>query len=778
MALQRSLMAQRATGYFSVDCSLHGCNGLAAACLCICLCFGLGSGGVARAQTQPQPIGNSPLKSAVTATADTLSGSPENSVHFRGAVELKQNDLNLRAPEVDYNVLTDEVQARGGAVLIKNKDVLRTPSLTMKLGLASGVAQTPEFFLAKNNARGNAAKLEMSEWRTQTLTDVNYTSCRPGQNDWILKADRMVLDENSETGSAHGAVLRFFDVPIFALPYFEFPIGHERRSGVLPASFGINSVSGYELSLPYYVNLAHNMDLTLTTRLMTKRGLQVSANARYLGQALSGDARLDWLGNDWLKHAKRWGVFSHHQFKNGAWSAGANLERVSDNAFFADLSRSATAAAQTSLPMELWARYAAPWGELNVRASRYQTLQDANQSIVPAYERLPVINWIVNPLNLMSNSGANASSGIKFESAAQITRFNHPTLIQGNRLYAQPQLSYDFKQDWGFFNPKLALNGAYYSQLNGPTYTGAASFTRAMPMLSLDSGATFERQGSWFGKAATQTLEPRLFFLYVPFKDQAHVPLFDTAQSGFSFAQIFSNNVFTGQDRIADAKHITPALTQRWLDQASGAELFKATLGKRYYFAPQRVQLTGASLTVNPNQPTTSSDWLFAAQGALVSDISLDTALQYDQAKKTVVNSAYTLRYNPSQRQVLTASKRFTKDTQNAVDLSWQWRVTPNSAILGRWAYSLGVKAANLPQGTSETLLGYEYDAGCWTFRVAANRYTTTANTKATNLYLHLEFSGLTHVGSGSIETLKRNIPSYQPFESKPNWTYDPFRSF
>ncbi len=703
------------------------------------------------------------------AISDTLTGIPEEKLELRGKVEIKKDTTTINAPEVDYNVLTDDAIARGGVVIQRGTDVLRAPEFKLNLNTNAGYAPFPEFFYGKHHGRGTANSLLMNENRTQVLEQTLYTACKPGQDDWMIKADRVTLDENTETGVAQGAVLRFFGIPIFASPYFEFPLGKERRSGVLPPTMGYNSVSGFEASVPYYFNLAHNYDFTLTPRLMTRRGLQLTGNARYLTSNLSGDARVDWLPKDLLKNESRWGTFTHHTYTDGAWTAGLNAERVSDSAFFADLSRSVTAAAQTSLPTELWTRYQAPWGSVDARASRYQTLQDASNSIVPAYERLPVVNLNVNPVTWQ---------GLKLDLQAQATRFTHPTLTQGNRAYAIPQLSYDYKPDWGFVLPKLALNTAYYSGLNGGGYTGNGSYSRALPMASLDTGLVFERASSWFGKNTTQTLEPRLYFLYVPFKDQSQVPVFDSSITGFSFAQIFSNNIFTGQDRIADAKHMTPAISSRWLDSASGAELFKATLGKRYYFDPQRVQLSGPSLAINPQAATTSSDWLFAAAGQLMSDLTVDAAMQYDQLNKEVVNSAYTLRYNPSQRQLVTLAKRFTKNAQNAVDLSWQWRVSPSSAVLGRIAYSLGVPTANLPKGMTESLLGYEYDAGCWVFRIAANRYTTTANTKATSVYFQLDLSGLTQVGSGSLDTLKRNIPGYQPFESKPSWTYDAFRPF
>lgn len=705
----------------------------------------------------------------IQAQADTMLGSPEGSIQLRGQVKVEQTGMSLRAPEADYDALTDTLNARGGVVLTRGKDVLRTPSLLMQLGTLSGSAVTPEFFLAKNNARGNAQKLEMSEWRTQTFTDVNYTSCKPGQNDWVLKADTLLLDENTDTAHAKGAVLRFFDVPIFALPYFEFPMGKERRSGWLPPSAGINSISGFEVTAPYYLNLAHNYDAILNTRLMSKRGVQLSADSRYLGAEMNGSLRAEWLPKDSIKDDKRWGLFTHHQYTQGPFSAGLGFERVSDNTYFADLSRSASEAARTSLPGEWWARYQADWGTLSARVSKYQTLQDASNSIVPTYDRLPVVDLSLKPITWQ---------GLQFNVQGQSTRFAHRTLVQGDRHYAVPQVHYDYKTDAGFIIPKLALNLAQYSNLNGGNYAGTGHFSRALPMASLDTGLVFERDTHWFGQRAQQTLEPRLYFLYVPFKDQANVPVFDSALSGFSFAQIFSDNVFSGQDRVADAKHVTPALTSRWISAQSGAELFKATLGKRYYFSPQRVQLSGPSLAVNPSATTTSSDWLLAAQGQLPMNFSVDAAMQYDQTNKEIVNSAYTIKYNPSQRRLISVSKRFTKNAQDAVDLSWQWRLGAGSAVVGRVAYSLGVPAANLAKGVSETLLGYEYDADCWTWRIAANRYNTTANTKATSIYLQLNFTGLSQLSSGSKDILNRNIPGYQPFDGKNTWTYDPYRPF
>jgi LPS-assembly protein len=447
---------------------------------------------------------------------------------------------------------------------------------------------------------------------------------------------------------------------------------------------------------------------------------------------------------------------------------------VSDNTFFADLSRSADSATRTNLPTELWARYQANWGEINTRASHYQTLQDVTNSIVPTYERLPVVNIQLRPV-VWQNLG-----GLTFDFNAQAARYKHPTLTQGSRVYAVPQLSHAWLPNWGFIKSKVQLNMVHYAGLNGISYTNTDRFSRAIPIASLDTGLIFERKTAWFSKVATQTLEPRLYFVYAPFKDQSTVPVFDSALSSFSLAQIFSDNVFTGQDRIANARHITPALTTEWLDPNTGTTLFKATIGKRYYFEPQRITLTGPSLPANTSGGNTvaSSDWLIAAVGQPLTSLYIDAALQYDQTNREVVNSAYSVQYKPASRKLLSLSRRFTKDIQDAFDIAWQWRMAANHAVLGKLAYSLGVPSINLNRGLTESLLGYEYDAGCWVFRIAMNRYVNTANVKATSFYFQLDLSGLTQVSSGSLDTLKKAIPGYTPFEGTPTWTYDAFRSF
>jgi LPS-assembly protein len=717
---------------------------------------------------------------ATIAEADTLTGTPHDTLRLRGSVHLERDTVNLRAQEVDYCPEKNDVAARGKVVLTQGDDVFKAQQLTLNLLTETGSAESPEYFFGKIKVRGNADRLTLAPNRQRILDNATYTSCKPGQNDWLLKAHQLILDEGTQTGTAQGMSLRFMGVPIFGAPYFEFPLGKERRSGVLPPTTGYNSVSGIELSVPYYFNLAHNYDATLTTRYMTRRGLQLTADTRYLTEHMQGDTRFEYVPNDKLQDTqkKRWGIFSHHTYQlkpsndpQGSWSFGANIERVSDDTFLADLSHNTLLATQTSLPTEVWATYQTQWGELNARASRYQTLQDASQSIVPAYSRVPSVDLQLTPISLPQ------LGGMVFNLEAQVAQFTHATATQGIRAYAVPQLSRDWLADWGFIKAKAKLNMAHYAKLRGEYYDyyeGTGHFSRAIPIASLDMGLTFERIAPWLGSTqgvreqVTHTVEPRLYFVYAPFKDQAAAPSFDSSLSSFNFDQIFSDNIFTGQDRIANAAHITPALTTQWLNPNTGTVLLKGTVGKRFYFDQQRVTLDGASLPNESSGGVDSSDWLLTATGQPITSLYFDTALQYDQHARTVINSNYTVRYSPESRRTISLSKRFTKDSQHALDVSWQWQVGTNHALLGKVAYSLGVPSIALNAGLTETLLGYEYDAGCWVFRIAANRYINTANVKATSFAIQLDLSGLTQSGTasstGSLNMLSTNIPSYRPF--------------
>jgi LPS-assembly protein len=719
--------------------------------------------------------------------ADYITGSTDDTLTFKGAAHLQRDNLNVQADELAYCPNKSEVSAHGKVIAVQGKDVIRAKTFKLNTDTQVGEAHDTEYFFSQTNARGSADRVTSTLNQQRILTNASYTSCQIGNNDWLLKANQIVLNEATQTGTAKGMSLRFLDVPIFATPYFQFPLGKDRRSGFLSPSTSYSSQSGIDVSVPYYFNLAPHYDATLTTRLMTRRGLQFNTQARYLTPRLQGNIAIDILPDDKLRQQRRWGLFSHHTYQStakttqsGTWRAGLNVERVSDESFFADLSQSTELAATTILPNELWGQYQTNWGTLNARAGQYQTLQDNNQSVVVPYARLPVIDLHLNSISLPK------LANLKFDLTAQFARFTHNTATQGIRVYAIPQVSRDWLTDWGFIKAKAKLNMAHYTQLKGLNYQGTGQFSRAIPIVSLDTGLIFERTTPWFKtskgleQTVQHTLEPRVYFVYAPFKNQSSAPIFDSALTSFSLEQIFSDNLFVGQDRISNAAHITPAVSTQWINPNTGLTLLKATVGRRYYLTPQRVNLDSSStMTSNTNNPLmASSDWLLAATGQLVDSVYIDTAMQYDQDQREIINSSYTVRYTPAAHQVFGISKRFTKDTKHAIDISAQWRFAGNHAFLGKLGYSLGIPSEKLEKKVTESLLGYEYDAGCWLFRIAAKRYINTANVKATSFSFQLEFSGLTQSKSNAVNLFTNSIPGYTPFQANNTWTYDAFRAF
>jgi LPS-assembly protein len=488
------------------------------------------------------------------------------------------------------------------------------------------------------------------------------------------------------------------------------------------------------------------------------RGLQLGATARYLGETDAGrylgETHVEGLLNDRIKDGTdRWFINSmHSQALTSHWSYGWNLRAASDNEYPSDFSKSVSNTAERQLLRELRTDYGAQYWSLAARVQNYQVLQDpaaaANPSLtVPRpYDRLPQVNF---------HSGRYDVAGFDWAVDAEATRFWHPDLIRGNRAVVVPQISYPFVRPGYFITPKLMLNAAKYDLVGTGTADRVVpppvdSLTRSIPTFSLDSGLIFERDSSLFGRAVTQTLEPRLFYVRTPFKDQSQFPNFDSAEAGFNFAQIFTENRFIGQDRIADANQITAALVSRYIE-GNGAERLRLALGQRFYFSPQRVQL-------NPNAPVnlSRSDVLVAASGRVADDWNFDSAIQYNASTRSMFSSNIGAQWHAGPLKVVNAEYRYQRDAFRNVDVSGQWPLSLRWYGVGRLSYSLRDRKV------LESLIGAEYKADCWVFRTGAQRFVTAAQTTSTSVFFQLELNGLSRLGFGNpLESFYKSIPGY-----------------
>ena len=670
-----------------------------------------------------------------------ISGESGRFTHVEGDAELRKQDTVIKADIIDYAQVSDELDASGNVRIVRRGDLFTGPELKLKLDARTGYFLSAEYLLANDRARGNASRIEFLGPDSYRATDATYTTCGPGKDDWFMQVGELKLDYGRDLGEAEDAKLFFLGKQILYLPSISFTLNDRRKSGFLTPSFGSSVQNGQEFQFPYYWNMAPNRDLTVTPRLMTKRGLQTTASFRYLGETYRGEARGEVLPSDQQTRTTRSGFsILHQQTLMPGLTGYLNASRVSDDTYFTDLSNRISATSQTFLPREGYLVYGAQWYTLYARALSYQTLSDPLNPVVSPYSRLPQLTF---------NTRRYDAGGFDLNFNAEYNRFSHPTLVTGGRTHINPSVSYPLLASGAYVIPKVSWLGTSYSLANNAPGT-PDTFTRSVPALSVDSGLTFERPLAYLGQNYTQTLEPRLFYLRVPAREQSGIPVFDSGLADFNFAQIFSENIYSGSDRIADANQMTSAVTTRLLSQKDGREQLRFTLGQRFYFTEQRVTLPGETPRSNR-----SSDILASFSGAVAPKVKYDTTLQYNPNRKEIQRISHGVRYMPEPGKTFSASYRYQRDFIEQLDFAGQWNFGGGWHGVGRYNYSL--RDGRLV----ESLAGVEYDGDCWVGRVVLQRFATASQRASTGIFFQLELNGLSRLGSNPLEILRRNIPGY-----------------
>ena len=694
--------------------------------------------------------------------ADRIEGVSGKETTAQGNATLRRGDLSVRADSLKYQEENDDVEASGNVRFESGGDVVSGPNLRYRIKDATGVFEKPDFTFAPRtprasfgqqpvSARGQAESIEFLGEDQYRIKDGFFTSCKPGDDSWLIRADQLDLDFTREVGTARGGRVIFKGVPVIAAPAFDFPLNNQRKSGFLPPSIGTTGKSGPELAVPYYLNLAPNYDLTLTPRYMQKRGLQIAEQFRYLLPHHNGELRAEQIPNDQVTDTSRRAIaFVHNYSRDGRLAGGLNLNKVSDDNYFRDLATRINVTSQATLPREGFLTYNGGWWDSGSysatgRVQRFQVLQDPDKPILPPYGRTPQLTLSM----LRQDSG-----GSDFGSSAEIVDFSHPSLVNGKRLTIYPSLRLPLITPGAFLTPKLGAHYTYYSLDQSAPNT----ISRSLSIFSLDSGLIFERETQAQGQSVIQTLEPRIFYVRIPFRDQSRIPLFDTAVADFNYAQIFSENSFSGGDRINDADQLTVALTSRTLRSSTGQEMLRGTIGQRYYFKDQQVTLDDPQATLPTDPPRTyhSSDWLAALSGRVAQHWTSEAATQYNQRDNRFERLTVTARYQPEPFKTLNLSYRFLNDQIRQVDLSGQWPLADRWYGVGRFNYSLR------DSRIVESIGGLEYGADCWISRFVVQRFALTAGESTRSFFIQLELNGFSRLGSNPLEALKRNIPGYQ----------------
>ena len=725
--------------------------------------------------------------------ADRITGRADLETRLQGAAVMRRGDTVIRAESIEFDQAHDLLKAQGKVYINRAGNRFEGPQLELQVDTFEGFFTEPSFQFLRNQAHGQARRIEFIDDNRAVIHQTSFTTCarKPGPSwlpDWVLKAQRIEVNSELNEAKAQGASLQFKGVPILPVPAVSFPMTSERRSGFLPPVIGVDNIGGAEYTQPYYWDIAPNRDLTLYNTVWSKRGVNVGAEFRYLESQtpdFRGQFRFDYMPNDLLRERNRWGLTQTHvgwlKLGEQRINMNLNLNRVSDDNYWRDFTRLSSTLTQRILPSDLQLTW--EHGPFNsaFRTLHWQTLQDPSAPITPPFDRMP---------QLFTRYQSTWGRGVEVGLEADYSRFDRalacaPTAIgttecqpNAQRVYSLARVSYPMSFALGTLTPKFMLHSRGYqfdTLTQNASNPGPSSTSLSVPTFSLDATTRLERASSWRGRSAIQTLEPRIFYVNTPYRDQSRLPVYDTGRYDYNFATVFTENAFVGQDRIADNKLMTLGATSRFIDPATGVELARFGLAQRLRFKDQNVLLPTETEPVSDRL----SDVLAGAMVQVSPSWQLDSTVQYNPKTSRSLRTTAGTRYVPGNYRVLSAAYRYQVDpaTQQAselIDTAWQWPIKSLWGAGGRdlgpgrgmgedqW-YAVGRLNYNLQEGKMvDAVLGVEYDAGCWLGRVVFERLQVAANQANQRLMFQLEFSGFTRVGPNPLGTLRTHIPRYQ----------------
>ena len=698
---------------------------------------------------------------ATDISADALDVKKSKLTVFSGNVELVHADQWLNTDKVTYSHESEQFVTEGQ---VRYQD--RTVRLTAES--ASGDQKNDTLNMGQvryqfNEELGNGtAVTAVMKGPIGTLTTATYSTCPPGQRQWEFSASRIAVNNETATGVAHNVTLRLGGIPVIWLPVISFPTDDKRRTGILSPTIGRDDRNGLDLKLPVYLNLAPNYDATLTPRWLSKRGLMLEGEFRYLTERSRGNFNGTWLPNDDLTGRDR-SFLSWQNFTtiNRHWYASAILNNVSDKFYLSDFGDSIAATSISLVASSAGVYGRGKYWSASLSAESWQIASPFLTDGDEPYRRMPRLQALAQkPLARWLEAGLN------FEAV----RFSHDSLDAGNpanalrydggnRVDFQPYLRFPFGGNSWFLTPQLSWRYTGYSSLDGvPVENGAASnASRSLPIASVDAGAYFERKLSWSGRDYVQTLEPRLYYLRVPYRDQFDLPLFDTRELTFGWTSLFRDNSFGGADRQTDANQLALALTTRILSAADGRERLSAGIGRITYFDPPRVKLLPSS----PNPSDNGSAWIAMVDLSVSDWWSLGVTQQWNPDDRRTDLSSVRSQLRLHQGTIINATYRYRRNSpsQPAVeqtDLSFVIPVNANWNLYGRWNYSLH------DNQTIEALGGFEWKSCCVAVRLLGRQYIRSFDSRQNlGLYLEIELNGLGSFGRDTARLLDNAILGY-----------------
>ncbi|MGD0958893.1 MAG: LPS assembly protein LptD [Methylomonas sp.] len=721
-------------------------------------------------------------ENAVTDVMADFSESFQGEVmSFAGDVDLIRADQHLRAEKASYDTSAGTMDAQGHVIYSESTLALASDTMAMNLNTDEARIRQAMYIAGDAPLRGYAQTIYRDNKFLSRYNDTAFTSCAPGNQDWVMHASRLKINRETGQGSAKDAWLEFKGAPVLYTPYISFPTDNRRLSGFMAPTWGSTQRAGFYVAAPFYWNIAPNMDSTITPRYFSNRGEMLSNQFRYLTEISKGSLGAEYMPNDQILNKPRYSfsIKDTTQF-TPALKSMVDLNLVSDKTYFNDLNNALGFQRSSYLPSQANIVYKQSNLDFSAGMQHYQSVDPTILSTSMPYDVLPRVSF---------NASHNFEGlPLRIGLISQYSNFSHPTLVNGQRLVVWPSISAPFESTAGFFIPKLSVQSTEY-ELSNQTVAGLPStINRTLPIFSLDSGASVEKQVDFAGSAYNNIIEPRLFYLYIPRKNQTAIPIFDTSAYDTNFNSLFRENSYSGLDRLQDANQITVAATTRYLDSVTGLEPLKASIGEILYFQDRTVTLTSPNQPLQtpiPVQTSRTSNLIGEIGGQINQRLSYVTGAQWNSENNSFARGQAGLKFRDQPDRIFDISYRYRRASANPLvppavvpgttnvpadislaDVSFRWPLVAEWYALGRWQYSLNFDK------TLESFIGLEKENCCWRLRIIGRRYINGATTSSvgvaptlapeTAFFVELDLKGLSGLGDDVDTFLQTSLNGYR----------------
>ncbi len=677
----------------------------------------------------------------VEVSSDRAQIGVDGAALLSGRVELRQGERRLDAEEVRYDRASGQFSVRGTLTYTDGSITARGDK--GRYDAASGVSlEDAEFDLPERPARGAAERMQIGTDGRVRLAEVWFSTCPDASPDWRIRARSIELDTRTRNGTGRNAAVEFLGVPILYLPYISFPLGEQRKSGFLVPDAGFSSRSGVELAVPYYFNLAPNYDLLVEPRFYEKRGLDAGATFRYLTRTNRGEIRANLLPGDMVRDTDRhWLRLRHRTELPAGWRLDLDAADVSDAEYFEDFAAGADGTSTAFLQRVARLSYRDEHWRVRGEFQQFQTIDRALQPIDRPYAQVPRIA-------VRGEGRRDAGLPLSYSLDAEVVNFERDTGVTGWRTDATSRVALDFGSPAYYLRPAAGVRYTRYA-LDNVASGATTSPSRSLPFAALDAGLLLERP-ALDGRGQRITLEPRLLYLWTPYRDQDDLPVFDTRVPDLNFVQLFRGERYVGADRVSDANQVSLGVTSRFYDGASGRQLLAATIGQTLHLEAPRVRL--------PGEPRIGSKSDLVAQLAVTrwQNFNVNLGVQWNPQQSRSERRQVRIQYRPQGDRALNLAYRFQDQRLEQTELSGAWPITRRWSAFGRLVYDLQERS------TLEQFGGVEYGACCWRLRLVGRRFVSSrTGERDSGIYLQLELNGLASVGSSADSFLEEAIRGY-----------------